>query len=480
MTAQRRPPQSPLEGVPANGVPARPSGSPPAGPPPTGPPPPAPPAPPPGTGQALSAEERAELERLRAQAAARGGRSRGWRWLGACALLLVAALLGGLAVVAVYLRGQVLDTNTYVSTVAPLITDPPVRQAVADRLTDEIVTRTDVQGLATDVARRLTAEGAPDRINQLVGPAVSGVRSFLNQQIYSLLGTSQFQAAWELVNRQAHDGVVTVLTGGQGQAVSSSGTTVTVDVGALLTAAKQALAAQGLSFVSRIPDVSIQYQLVNSTELPKLRRYADILDGAATWLPFVALALLIAGVLVAPNRRRGVLTGFAMLAVVAGLLLAVLAIGRSYYLGHLPDQIRSPDAAASVLDTVTRYLIAALQALLVLSLILVVGAWLAGPSAPATAVRRLGNKVLDAGGRLLGRAGSWATATGRFLVGARLPLQVIAALVALVTLILVDRPGISAVLWATFGVLAFAALVEMFARTVTAPGATAPAAVRPG
>jgi hypothetical protein len=449
-----------LDGVPANGVPVPPPARPDPGSTRPGP-----------ADPGLTGDERAELERLRAQAAARGGKGRAGRWLGACALLIVAALLGGLAVVAVYLRGQLLDTSTYVSTVAPLVQDPPVRHAVADRLTDEIITRSDVQGLATDVAQRLTAQGAPDQVNQLVGPAVSGLRSFLDGKIYDLLGTAQFQRVWEEANRAAHDGVVTVLTGGKGRVVSSSGTTVTVDLGALLTAAKQALVAQGLTFVSRIPNVSLQYQLVNSTELPKLRRYTEILNGAATWLPYVVLVLLIAGVLVAPNRRRGVLTGFALLAIVAAILLAGLAIARSYYLGHLPSEIRSPDAAASVIDTMTRYLIAALQTLLVASLILVVGAWLAGPSAPATAVRRLGNKVFDAGGRLLARAGSWATATGRFLAGARLPLQVVAVLAALVALILADRPGISAVLWATFGVLAFAAVIELFARTVRAPAA---------
>jgi hypothetical protein len=462
MGSERTGPGALVDGAPTNGVPlgpARPAAGGPSG----------------TDAAALSADELAELQRLRAQAAARGGRLRGWRWLGACALFLVAALLGGLGVVAVYLRGQVLDTSTYVATVAPLVQEPPVRHAVANRLTDEIVTRSDIQGLATDVAQRLTAQGAPDRINQLVGPAVSGLRSYLNGQVYALLGTRQFQRVWEESNRAAHDGVVTVLTGGKGRVVSSSGTTVTVDLGALLTAAKQALVAQGLTFVSRIPDVSIQYQLVDSTELPKLRRYSEILNGAATWLPWVVLVLLVTGVLVAPNRRRGVLTGFAMLAVVAAVLLAGLAIGRSYYLGHLSDQIRSPDAAASVLDTLTRYLTVALQTLLAASLIVVVGAWFAGPSRPATAVRRLGNKVLDAGGRLLARAGSWATATGRFLAGARLPSQVIAVVAALVALILVDRPGISAVLWATVGVLAFAAVVELFARTVPAP-----AAVRPG
>ena len=68
----------------------------------------------------LSADERAELERLRRLTAPHVRATRRLRWVGATVVLIVAALLGGLAVVAGYLRSQVLDTSTFVETVAPL------------------------------------------------------------------------------------------------------------------------------------------------------------------------------------------------------------------------------------------------------------------------------------------------------------------------------------------------------------------------
>jgi len=422
----------------------------------------------------LSADERAEFERLRAQETQRGGWARRGRWLGACVLLLLAALVGGLAVVATYLRSEVLDTDTYVQTVAPLPQDPPVRQALATRLSDEIITRTDVAGLATEVAKRLAAEGAPARITDLVGPAVSGLKSFLYNEIYKLLGTERFQTVWEQVNRAGHTGLVTVLTGGEGQFINSSGTTVTLDIGALLSAAKQDLVAQGLTFVSKVPDVSINYQLVESDELPKLRTYTRILNTAGTWLPFVALALLVAGILAAPNRRRGIITGAVMLGVVAALLLAGLGIARTYYLDNLPAAIRSPDAAASVIDTMLRYLKAALQTLIAVTVVFVVAGWLAGPSRPATAIRRLVGRGLDAAGRLLSRAGSWAVATGHTLASVRLPIQIAVVLAALVALILANRPSIAAVLWTTVIVLVLFAILEIFIRTSKSPAVPRP------
>lgn len=423
--------------------------------------------------RALNQDERAELDRLRASGGHRGGWARGGRWAGACVLLIIAALLGGLAVIATFLRSEVLNTDTYVQTVAPLAENPPVRQAVATRLSDEIITRTDVQGLATDVAKRLTAEGAPARIVDLVGPLVSGLKSFLYNEIYKLLGTARFQQVWEQVNRIGHQGLVTVLTGGQGQFIDSSGTTVTVDIGALLSAAKQELVAQGLTFVGKVPDVSIQYQLVDSKELPKLRSYTRFLNVAGTWLPFVAFALLAIGILVAPNRRRGLITGFVMLAVVAALLLVGIAAARSYYLGNLPSSIHSPDAAAAVIDTMLRYLKSALETLLVLTLFFIVGGWLAGPSRPATWIRRQINWLLDAGGRGLARAGSWATSTGHALRGAGPAIRIGVVLVAVMVLLLANRPSIAGVIWTAVVVLLLLAIVEIFVRTESAtPAAT--------
>jgi hypothetical protein len=426
----------------------------------------------------LDAGERAELERLRAEVAAyqrrgmaAGGRwARRGRWVGACALLIVAAMLSGLAVMAVYLRAELLDTETYVETVAPLAQDLAVREALATRLTDEIVAFTDIEGLATQLTNKLVEQGAPERIGELVGPAVSGLRSFLYNEIYKLLGTAQFQAIWEQVNRAAHDGLDAVLTGEEGRFIASEGTTVTLDVGALLSAAKQELVARGVDIASRVPDVSISYTLIESEKLPTLRRYTRILDGIATWLPFVALALLIAGVLVAPSRRRGIITGFVAMSIVAAGLLAALALGRAYYLDNLPPVVRSPDAAAAVIDTISRFLVASLQTLLVAAVVFVVVALLAGPSRPATAIRRHTNIILDAGGRGLARAGSWVAPIGRALHGARWAIQVGLVLAAIVGLILANRPGFAAVLWTTLIVLVLFAVIELFVRSPGAVG----------
>jgi hypothetical protein len=394
-----------------------------------------------------------------AQAWARGG-----RWFASVLVLFVAAILCSLAVVAVYLRDEVLDTDTYVATVAPLGTNPTVRTAVAQRLTDEIITRSDLQGLTTSVADKLVQEGAPSQVTDLVGPVVSGVSSFLNSKINDLMATQRFEDAWRNINRLAHQGLVTVLLGQQGKIISSEGNTVTLDIGELLTLVKQQLVSEGLTIFGKIPDVSIQYTVLESDQLPTIRTYTRLLDAAGTWLPWVALVLLFAGVLTAPNWRRGIMTGAIMVGLVALLFLAALYVVRTYYVDNLPATIKSPQAAEVVINTMLRFLVEALQTLVAAMLVFLVGAFLAGPSRFAVAIRRLLNKGIDALAGLLARAGAWVAATGRVLAAAYHPLHIGLVLLAVVIFVLVKNPGISAVVWTTVAVVLMLLVMEVFVR----------------
>jgi hypothetical protein len=264
---------------------------------------------------------------------------------------MLAAVLGSLAVVATYLRSEVLDTNTYVATVAPLGADPTVRTAVAARWPTRSWPGPMWRPSPSRLADRLVTEGAPARVTDLVGPLVGGLRSFLNTKLSELMATPRFEQAWQNINRVGHTGLVTALTGGQGQVVSSQGNTVTLDLGELLTLAKQQLVAEGYGVFGKIPDVSITYTLVESNQLPKVRTYTKLLNAAGTWLPWVALVLVIGGVLLAPNRRRGIVLGSLLLAAVGALVLAGITAARTYYVDNLPPEVRSPEAVETVITT---------------------------------------------------------------------------------------------------------------------------------
>jgi hypothetical protein len=117
---------------------------------------------------ALSADERAELERLRAEvsdlrsqvstvaalptdqpvAPTPRPRRQRWRSVVATFLIVVGCILASpLSVVAVWTKNLVTDTDRYVATVAPLADDPAIQNAVADKITVQIFTHLDVAGV---------------------------------------------------------------------------------------------------------------------------------------------------------------------------------------------------------------------------------------------------------------------------------------------------------------------------------------------
>jgi hypothetical protein len=426
----------------------------------------------------LSTSERAELDKLRRQAQGRG--VRGWRWVGAVALFVVASLLFMTSVVAVYVRSQVLNTDRYVETVAPLARDPAVQDAITNRLTDEFMTKLDIAGLTQQLADALKARGVPDVVTQLVSPIVGGVRSFISGEIHKVVTSDRFAQFWDSANRTAHEELSAVLTTGKGQFLSAQGTQVSLNAGALLTMVKQRLVDAGFGLAAKVPDTSITIPLFESDQLPRIRTAASLLNTLAWVLPLVSLLLLLAGVLAAPNRRRGLLVGSIAFAVGLLLLLGALTAARTYYLNHLPDTVQSPDAVRVLYDTETRFLIKAIQTLTVLFAITALACLVFGPSRLAVGLRRLVDRALDAGGRAIARTGVPLGPVPAFLRQQRRPIAVGVVVLAVAILIIWQTPGIAGLLWLTVGVLALLAIIELIARAESHPAAAVAAQPTPG
>ncbi|MFL6074884.1 MAG: hypothetical protein ACJ73S_15920 [Mycobacteriales bacterium] len=385
------------------------------------------------------------------------------RWVGAAALMLVGVLLACSAVLAVFTRNQVLDTGRYVHTVTPLARDPAVRAAVTDRLTDEIMARADLRNLAGRAVGVLEAQGAPRRLDVLVEPVVAALRSYLRTRIGEIVRSDRFVAAWSAANRAAHTELVAVLTGRPGRYLDTDDRTVSVDLGGFLETVRQRLADRGLALVGRLPPTThLRFTLFSSADLPKARRWTRLLDHAATWLPPLSLAALAGGVALAPGRRRGLLVAGVLFGGGMVALLAALGAGREVYLDRLPATVRSRAAAAAVYDTVLRYLVAALEALVAIAVLTAVASWLAGPGWLPRAARDTGGRVLAAAGRALPAAplGPVPAAARRYRRGVELAAVVLAAVAAVALL----RHGAGAPLWLAAGVAAVAVTVEILAR----------------
>jgi hypothetical protein len=400
--------------------------------------------------------------------AASTGAVRGLRWTAAVLIALLAAVLVVSSVVARFARGQLLDTDRYVATVAPLASDPQVQAAIIERVTDEIMVRLPIQQLTTDLAGTIGVPN-PDRIADLATPAIS---SWLNGQVHNVVTdvvtSPEFVTVWQAVNRTAHQSLDALLTG-EGQIVSTSGADVVVNLGPVVDAAKQAMVQRGFTLAEKIPEMSIPYTVAQIDELPQIQQYVRWLDASATWLPVLAIALLALAAWTAPNRRRGLITGLLLSSVLLAVALIVNQVARNRLTERATQRGLNGDVAVDVYDTVSRYLISALSTVLVAALLGVLWLLLAGPSRPATALRRVVNRGLA---RVAGGIGGGSVAARIGAFTRRWHAWIGGLIAVLAFWWLLVSPTLPTVLWA-FGIAAVLAVLLALAQRLSDPSSEA-------
>jgi hypothetical protein len=350
----------------------------------------------------LTAEERAELRRLRAEVAGlhehpsgpppSGRRSHlGWRGPVATVLIVVACLLAPLSVFAVWTANQVSNTDRYVANVEPLIHDPSVQRALTDNITRQITTRLNVKGLAEQAAGALTQRGLTRvgaLLNNFSGQLASATYGFIHTQVAKIVASPQVARLWVQVNTAVHAQLVKALSGQGNGAVTISNNQVVLNLGPFINLVKRDLANRGLTIVTRLPNINPTLALFSAKYLVKAQSGYRLLNTLKWVLPFLTLALLALGVYVARSHRRALIgagLGLAASMVVLGLGLTIF---RGVYLNSVPPRVLPADAAAVLYDTLIRFIRDGLRIVLAVGLIVAIAAFFSGPS--VTAVRTRG------------------------------------------------------------------------------------------
>jgi hypothetical protein len=434
----------------------------------------------------LSAEERAELERLRAELAALraqadtaaedggrapGGRAAGrrrWRTVVATLLIVLACVLAPLSAVAVWTRNQVTNTDRYVATVAPLASDPAIQNAITDQITTQVFNYIDIQGLTNQTIDVLGERGLTpalaDQLRALAVPIASGVQSFTRSQVAKVVQSDAFADAWVQANRAAHNELVKALTGEGGGAVTVENDTVSINMAAFIQTVKARLVDAGFSVAARIPDVNATFVLFQSKDVTRVRTGFNLLNTLGVWLPVVAIVLLVLGVYVAKDHRRALVGAAVGVAVSMVVLALALTIFRSVYLNAVPASVLPHDAAAVLYDTIVRFLRLGLRTVLVLALVVAAGAFLSGQSVTAVRTRQsLTHAIawLQGGAE---RAGLRTGPVGLWVYEHKRALRIGAVTVAALALVFWGRPTGKVVLGLTLALLVVLAIIEFLGR----------------
>ena len=349
----------------------------------------------------LSQDERAELERLRAETAEQrsqpGGpagpghrRHLSWRAPVSILLIVLGCGLAPVAVLAVWAGNEVSDTGRWVATVQPLINDPAIQNALTDKITNEITSQLNISGNINQAAAQLNSKGLT-RISSLLTtfePQItSSVTGFIHSTVHSVISSQAVAKIWTQVNTIAHSSLVKVLSGQGGGAISTSNGQITLNLGPIVAVVKQDLVQHGFSLASSIPPVSPTIALFQAKDLGKAQALYRLIKAVHILLPILVLLLLAAGVFVARGRRRA-LIGAGLGLAASMLVLAIgLQIGRSIYLNSVPSSALPADAAAAAFDAMVYFIKVGLRVVLAVGLVVAIGAFITGPSHTAIQIR---------------------------------------------------------------------------------------------
>ena len=436
----------------------------------------------PGKAGPLTADERAELERLRAEAAKRHGeppppRRRhwfGWRGPLSSLLIILGCILAPLSVVSVWTSNLVSNTDRYVATVAPLISEPAVQSAMTDKISNRIDAELKLQTRLNDAAALLTQKGLPrvgSLLNAVSGQLAGAVEGFIHSEVAKVLASPQVAHLWVQANRSVHAQLVKVLSGQGSGSITVNNGQVTLNLGPFIDVVKKDLAAKGFTLANQIPQVNPTFALFSAKKLVKAQSAYRLVTAIGFWLPIIALVLIGLGVYVAHRHRRALMWSALGVLVSMLVLAAALQVFRSVYLNSVPNDVLPANAAAVIFDTVVRFLKNGLRLVAVVALLVAIGAFFTGPSVTAVKTRR----ALSSGlGWIRGRgeqAGLRTGPVGQWTYQYRMGLRIGAVALAILIFVFWSQPSGVVALVIAIILLVVLGLIELIGRPPPKPQA---------
>jgi hypothetical protein len=317
------------------------------------------------------------------------------RRIASALLIFLGSILAPLAVIAVWTKATITNTDQFVTTMAPLASDPHVQAAVTNRVTNQITSKIDVKGIVESAL--------PPRAERLAAPIESAFEGFVHATVSKVVTSPAFEKIWTASIRASHRDAVALLTGTGNRSVSVQGNELTVDLSQLVSNVKDRLVANGVTAAERIPTNAVPDKKVPLIELKNIQKAQagfSLLNTIGFWMPVIVLILLTGGVLLSRRRRPAIIRCAIYVAIGMIVLLLLLSGARAYVLHEVQAKDLSSPAAASTYDIIIRFLRQSTKAVLTLSILVAAAVIVTGPGARATAIRH-------AVARLFARIGAW-------------------------------------------------------------------------
>jgi hypothetical protein len=317
-------------------------------------------------------------------------------------LLVVATVTGIGAAFAVWVNRQALNTSNWSSTSGKILEDKQVQTALSAYLVRELFANVDVSAELQTVL--------PKQLQPFAGPASAGLQQLAGQLAPKLLAAPVVQAAWVQANIAAHKELLRVLNGG-GPVVSTKSGVVSLNLHTLVSqlAATVGLSSQLAAVRSKLqgstgatvrsvaqsklgvtlPPASGQLVIMRSNQLGTAQDVANAVKHLAVILPALAIGLFALAVSLARGRRRRTLRTSGWCFVLIGVaLLLIRRVAGDAVVDGLVKIPSNKDAVHQVWNIGTSLLRDLAVALIAYGIVIIASAWLAGPTRPATWIRK--------------------------------------------------------------------------------------------
>jgi hypothetical protein len=299
-------------------------------------------------------------------------------------LLVLATILLFVSSFTVWSKRQLLDDEAWADSSAQLLANDEVRGAIAQKLSDGLFQRVDVEAQLRERLPERSQGAAPAlaaALQNSVGPAAAD----------RLLQRPRVQTLWENANRRAHAAVVRVLEGkdlGRAGNISTVNGEVTLDLRPAITRLATRLGVEDKLKANADPDAG-QLVIMKSSQLEAAQTAVKILKALSSLLLIAVVALYALAIYLAQGRRRLLLGATGASLVFIGLVIASL---RRFLGGVIVDSLvkteanKEPVRVIWSLETSVMRDIAVI--LIVYGALVLLATVLAGPNRPAVAVRR--------------------------------------------------------------------------------------------
>jgi putative oligomerization/nucleic acid binding protein len=289
----------------------------------------------------------------------------------------LATLIAFVAIFSIWVNRQALNTDNWVDTSNSLLQNEEVQARLSNYLADQLFADVDVQAELE--------ETLPGQLAPLAGPAAGALHQLAPQVAQRAMDTPQFESLWSEANRTAHESLLKILND-EASAVSTGGGEVTLDLSELLS---QIGGQLGGGIASKVPADAGQLTILKSDELSLAQDVTSLIRRLPIVLTLLAFVLYGLAIYLAGSRRREALRSVGFSFIIAGVLVLVL---RQFAGNMVTDALASGDSVRPAVEAVwsigTSLLRTVAVSALTFGILVVIAAWLAGPTRPAAKLRR--------------------------------------------------------------------------------------------